>query len=133
MSQYKKLYGYRAPSPEVDIAWHNPPGPETSYFIFMRKGRVSIALLKKQLCQMFIIYWLAFTIIMQMYLVDVLAETSTGELDMIPPSHLIKMLNHILDDASEPAEHPVGILTADTRDIWYQVRQKLMQGQEILV
>ena len=65
---------------------------------------------------------------MQMYLMDVLAETSTGELDMVPPYYLIKMLHHILDDAAEPAEHPVGILTAEARDIWYQTRQKLLQG-----
>lgn len=67
-----------------------------------------------------------------MYLVDVLVETTTGELDMIPPLHLIKILHHILDEATEPAEHPVGILTADTRDKWFQARQKLLQGWEIL-
>ena len=42
MSQYKKLFGCRAPGPEVDTHWHNVPGPETRHFIVMRKGHVSI-------------------------------------------------------------------------------------------
>ena len=64
----------------------------------------------------------------QMYKMDVLVETSTGELDMVPPSHMIEVLSQILDDAKEPAEYPVGILTAETRDSWYKNREKLVKG-----
>ena len=64
----------------------------------------------------------------QMYKMDVLVETSTGELDMVTPSHMIEVLGQILDDAKEPVEHPVGILTAETRDNWYENREKLMKG-----
>ena len=67
---------------------------------------------------------------LQLYLADALVETSAGELDMIPPSHFIRTLHHILDDAAEPADDPVGILTAETRDTWYQARQELLQSLE---
>ena len=54
-------------------------------------------------------------------------KTSSGELDMIPPSHLVKVINQILDDAKEPFEHPVGILTGGTRDAWYSSREMLLK------
>ena len=63
-----------------------------------------------------------------MYKMDVLVETSTGELDMVPPSHMIEVFSQILDDVKEPAEYPVGILTAEARDKWYENREKLMKG-----
>ena len=63
-----------------------------------------------------------------MYKVNLLEETSSGELDMIPPSHLVKVINQILDDAKEPFEYPVGVLTGDTRDAWYSSREELMKG-----
>jgi hypothetical protein len=41
---------------------------------------------------------------------------------------------HILQDAScRPLSPPVGILTSERRDIWVVVREKLKQGETVLV
>ena len=52
---------------------------------------------------------------------------------MVSHSHLIKMLHNILDDAAEPADNPVVILTAETRDTWYQAKQKRLQDLQHIV
>ena len=142
MAQYKKLYGYRRPGPKTDSAWHTPPGPESKHIIIFRKGHVrktnkyftavtlaTLAMVEQNSnLVMFTIPLYVKLVISQMYKMDVLVETSTGELDMVTPSHMIEVLGQILDDAKEPVEHPVGILTAETRDNWYENREKLMKG-----
>ena len=63
-----------------------------------------------------------------MYKMNILGINQDGEIDSVPPSYVIRELHKILDDATEPAEHPVGVLTTEHRDTWYRARQTLIQG-----
>ena len=59
---------------------------------------------------------------------DVLYEVPGGCLAAAPGSHIVEELHHILRVAPTPSEHPVGILTTEQRDTWYQARQRLSEG-----
>lgn len=58
---------------------------------------------------------------------DVLYEAPDGGLAVAPPSHIVSQLHSILELAREPNKQPVGILTSEHRDTWYQARECLLQ------
>ncbi|KAL5484736.1 hypothetical protein EMCRGX_G021281 [Ephydatia muelleri] len=59
------------------------------------------------------------------YKLDLLYETPTGELAVAPASHLVQQLKAIVVSDVEPCKFPVGLLTTEHRDTWYQAREKL--------
>ena len=65
---------------------------------------------------------------MQFFKLDVLYEAPDGGLAVAPPSHIVSQLHSILELAREPNKQPVGILTSEHRDTWYQARECLLQG-----
>ena len=50
---------------------------------------------------------------------------------MAPSSHIIEQLCCIFKMSSDPCEYPLGILTAEHRDVWTRSRVKLLAGQWI--
>ena len=48
---------------------------------------------------------------------------------MASSAHIIEQLYCIFKMSSDPCEYPVGILTAEHRDIWAKSRVKLLAGQ----
>ena len=62
---------------------------------------------------------------------DVLYEVPGGCLAPAPGSHIVEELHRILRAVPTPAEHPVGILTTEHRDTWYQARERLRKGTYI--
>ena len=62
---------------------------------------------------------------------DVLYEVEGGCLAAAPGSHIVEELHHILRAAPTLAEYPVGILTAEHRETWYQARERLRKGTYI--
>ena len=62
---------------------------------------------------------------------DVLYEVEGGCLAPAPGSHIVEELHHILRAAPTLAEYPVGILTAEHRETWYQARERLRKGTYI--
>ena len=59
---------------------------------------------------------------------DLLYETPSGELAVAPASHLVDQLKEIVTSDLEPSKCPVGVLTTEHRDIWYQARERLIKG-----
>ncbi len=57
-----------------------------------------------------------------------LYETPDGTLAVTPSSHVMSELHHILETAPPTNEYPVGILTNEHRDTWYQARERLRKG-----
>ena len=68
---------------------------------------------------------------MQFFKLDVLYEAPDGGLAVAPPSHIVSQLHSILELAREPNKQPVGILTSEHRDTWYQARECLLQGIQL--
>ena len=66
---------------------------------------------------------------LQFFKLDVLYETPSGELAVAPPTYIVSELHNILKAAPEPAEYPVGILTTEHRDTWFQARERLLRGK----
>lgn len=67
--------------------------------------------------------------LLQFYKLDLLYETPTGELAVAPASHLVQQLKAIVVSDVEPCKFPVGLLTTEHRDTWYQAREKLNKGE----
>ena len=63
-----------------------------------------------------------------MYKVTIFGKNKAGEIDIVPPSYIVNEIHKILDDATEPASFPVGVLTTEHRDTWYKASQTLIQG-----
>ncbi|GIX72261.1 carnitine O-palmitoyltransferase 2, mitochondrial [Caerostris extrusa] len=55
------------------------------------------------------------------YVFDVLDEDG----NIIPPSHIYDLIDHILTDAEAPSSHPISILTTENRDVWANARGQL--------
>ena len=70
---------------------------------------------------------------LQFFKLDVLYEAPEGGLAVAPGSHIVEELHRILRAAPTPAEYPVGILTTEHRDTWYQARERLIQGVHQLI
>ena len=66
---------------------------------------------------------------LQFFKLDVLYDTSTGELAVAPPTHIVNELHNVLKSVPEPAEYPVGILTTEHRDTWFYARERLLNGK----
>ncbi len=64
----------------------------------------------------------------QIFKLDVLGESPSGELAVVPSSHVLQELSRILDTAQEPSSCPVGVLTSEHRDTWSQARERLTEG-----
>ena len=58
-----------------------------------------------------------------------LYECPDGTLAVAPSTHIIEQLSCIFKMSSDLSEYPVGILTAEHRDIWAKSRVKLLQGK----
>ena len=68
------------------------------------------------------------SLLLQFYILDILYETPTGELAVVPGSHLVEQLKAIVVSHVEPCKFPIGLLTTEHRDTWYQAREKLNKG-----
>lgn len=61
------------------------------------------------------------------YKLDLLYETPNGELAVAPASHVAEQLKKIVMSNLEPNKFPVGLLTTEHRDVWYQARERLIK------
>ena len=87
--------------------------------------------------QFFLLFLALFSILLypphpwKFFKLDVLYEVPGGCLAAAPGSHIVEELHRIMRAAPTPSEHPVGILTTEHRDIWYQARERLREGTYI--
>jgi len=100
MSQYTMYSTCRIPHPGVDTQ-RKTPIEDSRHIIVVRNGHF--------------------------FKLDVLYESPEGGLAVAPSSHIVRELHRILRAAPDPAEHPVGILTSEHRDTWYQARERLIK------
>ena len=49
---------------------------------------------------------------------------------LAPPTHIMNELYKILTETTERCRYPIGVLTTEHRDTWYQARKKLEQGKQ---
>lgn len=56
-------------------------------------------------------------------------DTPTGEIALAPPTFILNQLKWIVEDAKERNPYPVGVLTTEHRDKWYEAREKLRKGK----
>ena len=64
----------------------------------------------------------------QMFQLDLFYDAPDGELTVAPPTHIMNELHKILTDTVEACPCPVGVLTTEHRDTWYQARKRLSEG-----
>ena len=69
------------------------------------------------------------SLLLQLYKLDLLYETPTGKLAVAPATHLVEQLKAIIMSGLEPCKLPVGLLTTEHRDTWYQAREELKKGK----
>ena len=69
----------------------------------------------------------------QFYKLDMLYQCPDGSFALAPPTHIVKEVLTILETAPDTCEHPVGVLTAENRDSWYETRKKLLLGEDYCV
>ena len=72
------------------------------------------------------------TLFLQLFRLDVFYEAPDGTLAVAPGSHIQKELHSILEMAMEKNRYPVGVLTNEHRDTWYQCRERLVKGKACL-
>jgi hypothetical protein len=57
-----------------------------------------------------------------------------GEQNRLTENEMASQFLHILQDAShQPLPLPVGILTSERRDTWAVIREKLKEGETVLI
>ena len=64
----------------------------------------------------------------QFYSLDILSLLSDGSYALVPAQHIEEQLHKIVESSPTKAQHPVGVLTSEHRDTWYNARERLIQG-----
>ena len=59
-----------------------------------------------------------------------LCQLSDGSYGLVPAQHIEEQLHNIVNSASVKAQYPVGVLTSEHRDTWYQARKRLITGKK---
>jgi hypothetical protein len=71
-------------------------------------------------------------LLLQFYKLNLIYECPDGTFALAPPNYIVNQLLSIMEAAPDTCEHPVGFLTSEHRDSWYETRKKLIRGQETL-
>ena len=77
----------------------------------------------------FIMWIISLFVLYQFYKLDMFYDTPTGEIALAPPTFILNQLKWIVEDAKERNPYPVGVLTTEHRDKWYEAREKLRKGK----
>jgi len=51
-----------------------------------------------------------------------------GSYTLVPAQHIEEQLHKIVESSPTKAQHPVGVLTSEHRDTWYNARERLLTG-----
>ena len=59
---------------------------------------------------------------------DILSSLSDGSYVLVPAQHIEEQLHKIVESSPTKPQHPVGVLTTEHRDTWYNARERLVEG-----
>jgi len=59
---------------------------------------------------------------------EVLVPLPDGSYTLVPAQHIEDQLHKIMENSITKAKHPVGVLTSEHRDTWYNARERLLIG-----
>ena len=59
---------------------------------------------------------------------DILSLLPDGSYTLVPAQHIKEQLHKIVESSPTKAQHPVGVLTSEHRDTWYNARERLIVG-----
>ena len=54
-----------------------------------------------------------------------------GSYTLVPAQHIEEQLHKIMESSPTKAQYPVGVLTTEHRDTWYNARERLLTGMHI--
>ena len=56
-----------------------------------------------------------------------------GSYILVPAQHIEEQLHKIVESSPTKAQHPVGVLTSEHRETWYNARERLLTGMHIFL
>ncbi|XP_065917320.1 carnitine O-acetyltransferase-like isoform X2 [Dysidea avara] len=61
-----------------------------------------------------------------LFSLDILCQLSDGSYGLVPAQHIEEQLHSIVNSTPVRAQYPLGVLTSEHRDTWYQARERLL-------